>query len=190
MLGIVRYVNGRLSNLWNSQSQLFLLQKPEAKDFAKELSGSATLIQWLEELGTRTHGSSTVSKRIIENDGRGPFAHFAFPVGGLPSADEEMERHIRARRVSVLTTRIPDVLPIQLPTGDEVPLDVASPKSKRKDGPIEPSLNGLSELQIPNLSEIKAKNSGSTQSPAVKELLSKIPDLSFMLESKLVLPKK
>jgi hypothetical protein len=175
-----------------THSRLFpsFQQSGESKDATGELPGSATLIQWLSGLdGGNTEGTTTALTRIIENDGRGTYAQFGFPIAGLPTSGQEVERLRRGRRVSVATSQIPDVLPIKLPTGEENPLGAASPKSKRRKQPADALLNGVVDLQFPEL-ESKADDSQQVQSAAVKTLLGKIPDLSFMLESKLVLPSR
>jgi len=169
-----------------------LVQKPEDTNGPSvALAGSATLVQWLKEMSKEVTVSASISKRIIENDGRGPYAHFGFPIAGLPTSGEELGAQLRSRHVSVVAAHVPDVLAIRLPSGEEIPLEAASPKTKHKSRQQSPSsLNGVSELQIPTLVERTTAKSGTAQSPAAKELLSKIPDLSFMLESKLVLPEK
>ena len=167
-----------------------LQQLGETKDDGEVLSGSVSLVRWLNSInGGTTESTTSALKRIIEEDGRGPFAQFDFPTAGLPTSEEEMERQRRGRRVSLVTLHVPDVLPIQLPTGEENPLEASSPKSKRRSQTTGPSLNGATDLQFPIL-ESKVDVSQQAQSASVKELLRKIPDLSFMLESKLVLPKK
>jgi hypothetical protein len=78
---------------------------------------------------TRTHKES-FSKLIIENDGRGLYYNLTFPVGGLHAPDDEVGTKL-GRRTSV-TSQLPDMLRIQLPTGKQMPLDAASPSGRIK----------------------------------------------------------
>jgi hypothetical protein len=68
------------------------------------------------------------SKLIIENNGRGLYYHFSFPIGGLGAPGRDVGAK-RMRRASTVASHVPDVLPIQLPTGKEMPLDASSPKA-------------------------------------------------------------
>lgn len=176
-----------------SQVSLLLFQKKpgNSNGAALELQGSCGLVQWLKQIGEgRETKHSAESDRIIENDGQGSYAQFGFPLCGLPTSENEIAWHSRGRRASVAAAHVPDVLPIQLPTGGGVPLEASSPKSKWKAGLPRSSANGVSELAVPQLEESRTKNATPALSPGVKDLLSKIPDVSFMLESKLVLTEK
>jgi hypothetical protein len=119
------------------------------------------------------------SRIIIEGDGHGPSEPFVYPVGGLHAPDKEfrMERDRRSLR-----TKVPDVLPIQLPTGtDEAPLNAASPVSRKQSA----HRSSIDVPSLPNLSNVSTAVESN-----VEKLMARIPDLSFMLQSTLVLPNK
>ena len=89
------------------------------------------------------------SKIIIENDGRGLYHHFAYPVGGLRTKDDAETRS--RRRASTANSKVPDVLPIQLPSGNQMPLDAASPSPRRKT-----ILNDNDKTDIPPMPDLSA----------------------------------
>jgi len=128
------------------------------------------------------------SNLIINDDGRGPFCCFKYPLTGLRAPHTAFENE-RQRRKSSIRARVPDVLPIQLPTGNEMSLEIASP--------VTGCLKNISTstsveiTQLPGLgaSEDTDRSSDKKLFENVQKLKSKIPDLSFMLESKLNLPK-
>lgn len=75
----------------------------------------------------------TSSKLVIENDGRGPFYHFSFPLGGLQQFSKNDTADVRGdKRMSIVGSKVPDVLPIRLATGKETPLDASSPVGAKK----------------------------------------------------------
>jgi hypothetical protein len=125
-------------------------------------------------------------KLIIEGDGAGPWFPFMYPVSGLHAREFQVERH---RRSSIRSTNVPDVLPIQLPTGREMPLNASSPVSPRKKTSLTPTIG----LTIPELSHKKQHGyEGEVRSEAssakTEQLLSRVPNLNFMLQSSLSLP--
>lgn len=145
---------------------------------------TATLVQWLLGIDKTRKNSPATPKLIIQNDGRNPYYQFGSPIGGLPISEEDIKQQQSDRRVSVTCTDVPDLLPIHLPSSEDNPLSVTSPKSKKKTESKLFGMNGAVHPTIPNL-----ENSiNSSQSDAVRQLIDKIPDLSFMLESKLILP--
>ena len=155
---------------------------------SKEVNEYELLNKVLKEIQKR-EGSSNL---IIEGDGRGPSNAFVYPVGGLRAPDREYKIE-RDRRSSIMSTaKVPDVLPIQLPTGKENPLDAASPVTSRG------KLSRTSATDVPSLPSLGIERTSSSTGTGtssdsdgkVEKLLSKIPDLSFMLQSTLVLPKK
>ena len=73
------------------------------------------------------------SKIIINNNGRGPLHHFIFPLGGLKtSRNESLDTATQNKRSSTRKSTVPDVLPIRLGSGKEMPLNAASPKFGKK----------------------------------------------------------
>ena len=80
--------------------------------------------------GTRKDNRSS-SSLLIENDGRGLYNDLAFPVGGLNPPGDGVDKKIR-RTSSFMASKLPDMLPIQLTPGKQMPLDAASPSPRRK----------------------------------------------------------
>jgi hypothetical protein len=128
------------------------------------------------------------TKLIIEGDGRGPSNAFVYPVGGLRPPGKEFAIE-RERRASI---KVPDVLPIQLPTGQEMPLDAASPVTSR--GKLSQQRSSIDVPSLPILGTASMSDAvpgtSKRSDGKVEKLLSKIPNLNFMLQSTLVLPKK
>jgi hypothetical protein len=136
---------------------------------------------------------------IISNGAKGPYAHFLFPVYGFDrglacslTSEESSSRHAQGESNSFL----PDV---RLSPQNDKTTDTKPPKSKRVT---------LTEtvVALPPITSNKPPSSGSRASsqkevpPEVKgqeeppkayamHLLGKIPDFSFMLSSKLSLPR-
>lgn len=130
-----------------------------------------------------SRGASTL---IIEGDGSGPYSTFTYPLGGLRAPDRELEVE-RQRRSSIRPTHVPDVLPIQLPKGREMPLNASSPSTARK------KISKISGPTVPELtSEEKQVREGGfnaeSSSANTEQLLSMVPDLNHMLQSTLTLP--
>jgi hypothetical protein len=123
---------------------------------------------------------------LIEGDGSGPYGIFMYPLGGLHSPKKKVRTERERRASSLRLQRVPDILPIQLPTGNEMPLNVSSPISRQKKFPTK-SGGALGEgIPFPNLKATEAK----LMRDEVEELKASIPDLSFMLQSTLSLPTK
>ncbi len=158
----------------------------QSKESTAELFGSTSLLPWLLSFDDNVKDSTSKAKLIIENDGQNPYYQFGSRIGGLPISEEDINLKQQGRRVSLSDNHVPDLLPIHLPSGEDNPLSVASPKSKKKIRHSPADLNGATRPSIQNLSSTNK----SAPSEAVEQLLAKIPDLSFMLESKLVLPTK
>lgn len=91
------------------------------------------------------------SRRIIKNDGRGPFAEFNFPIGGLPKSIDDIEMQGTTRAVAH-TSIVPE---IPSSFSGSKPLNVPSPKSRsrpeeqspRSRAPQFPVLDGKSSEQ-------------------------------------------
>jgi len=127
------------------------------------------------------------SNLIINDDGRGPFHCFKYPLTGLRAPHTAFENE-RQRRKSLIRACVPDVLPIQLPTGKEMPLEIASPITGCLTNISTSASVEITPLPDPSVSEDTDRSSDKKLFENVQKLKSKIPDLSFMLESKLKLP--
>jgi hypothetical protein len=126
------------------------------------------------------------STLIINDDGRGPFHCFKYPLAGLHAPHTDFDNK-RQRRKSSMRARVPDVLPIQLPTGKEMPLETSSPVAGRRRNI---NISTVEITPFPGLSvssEIDDESS-SVGNKSFEIWKSKIPDLSFMLKSKLKFP--
>ena len=118
-------------------------------------------------LSATKESSLLPSNLIIEDDGRGPFQRFVYPVGGLSMMSSESEgqpSEKSMRRASNLQANIPDVLPIQLPTGKEMPLEASSPKPARGVQSMEENNKNVNGLELPSLQPINNKSSGGKPS--------------------------
>ncbi|KAG7364643.1 hypothetical protein IV203_037845 [Nitzschia inconspicua] len=125
---------------------------------------------------------------IIDGDGWSTSQPFAYPIGGFRAPDQHEYEMERIRRSAIACTKVPEVLPIELPTGtNDTPLDTASPVAARR-GTFQPS-NGDAP-HLPKLGHATPIDTSQTNGDNVTSLLSRIPDLGFMLKSTLVLPKK
>lgn len=129
---------------------------------------------------------------IRDIDGDGPYSHFLYPIGGLrppraeaPGGPENDERGSSDRAKAEL----PRVLSIVLPSGNEAPLNAASPVPKASIK-VSPDSGGLEPA--PDIGEPSAGTQpvAASSDAAARRLLAKIPKLDFMLESTLVLPEK
>lgn len=161
------------------------------KDPAETEEGNRIVLSTLKDC--QNHKESH-SKVIISQDGRGPYSHFISPIGGSVAPIDKIGTDRVKKRGSVVGSYVPEVLSIQLPTGNESAVEMASPTPGRPkvNGSILSSKTGTGESN--EFKEVTpAKTSSSTEqglSEAAKELLRKIPDLSFMLNTTLSLPKK
>ena len=166
------------------------------------MSSSNLLLKEVASSRPRPEGETTkTSKFIVRNDGRGSYFHFVYPVGGLrptttsSGREEGIQQGINSAPASPSSKKVPVVLNIDLPTGNEMPLSVSSPKkgSPNKVKSIQHQQNFKKDappLPALDIDENGGRSAVGTTSEAVKRLASKIPDLSFMLQSKLVLPQK
>jgi hypothetical protein len=134
------------------------------------------------------------SKVIISQDGRGPYFHLIYPIGGRVAPIDKIGTDRVNKRGSVVVSNVPELLPIQLPTGNECAVDMASPtpeQPKKNAGKLSSKTGTGEKNGLRGVAPAKTSSS-KEQSPseAAKELLRKIPDLSFMLSTTLSLPKK
>ena len=161
------------------------------KDPAETEEGNHVVLSALKDC--QNHKESH-SKVIISQDGRGPYSHFIYPIGGPVAPIDKIGTDRVSKRGSVPASYVPEVLPIQLPTGNEGAVDMASPTLERPkvNAGKWSSMTGTGENNGSRGVALAKMSISSEQSPseAVKELLSKIPDLSFMLSATLSLPKK
>ena len=121
---------------------------------------------------------------IIDDDGDaglGPYSIFMYPTGGFHAPQKEVESERQRRASSIRLDRVPDILPIQLPQGKEMPLNVSSPVSRQKK-PVK--VTNADTVVLPDL----GKDKPTAPESDVEKLKASIPDLSFMLQSTLVLP--
>ena len=133
------------------------------------------------------------STLIINDDGRGPFHCFKYPLAGLHAPHTDFDNK-RQRRKSSMRARVPDVLPIQLPTGKEMPLETSSPVTGRRrkiniSTPVSVESTPFPDLSVSNEIDDEISSVENKSFEIVQRLKSKIPDLSFMNRSELKFPK-
>eukprot|EP00934_Nitzschia_sp_Nitz4_P006862 Nitzschia sp. Nitz4//scaffold119_size111653//61846//62523//NITZ4_004196-RA/size111653-processed-gene-0.190-mRNA-1//-1//CDS//3329533854//6852//frame0 len=117
-----------------------------------------------------------VLSRVVVDGSQGPFSVYSAPLT-VRDPPVSSYKHKQVHHGA-------DVLNLRLPvTGHDMPLHASSPKKgDRANNPSsEPAFFG-------DFSD--ANTSATVTSEAVKSVLRKMPDLSFMLESNLVLPKR
>ena len=115
--------------LWRADQQSYVFfacfsiqESFGSKEFEVQNQSSSELLSNL-----RHPNFDSNSVLVIEHDGCGPYCHFAPPIGGPAAPNDEMRHDIAQRRNSSFASFVPEVLPIQLPTGKEALLDAASP---------------------------------------------------------------
>jgi hypothetical protein len=122
---------------------------------------------------------ATSQQRVVNVDCSGPFDHFGFPVGGV--------HFIGSRGVQSLEPRaLPDVLAIQLPKSDE-------PRRSTQQQPFETRATRAVPAisSVPTIGDSSSKQPNEpTMSEQARNFLQRIPDLSYMLSSKLSLLTK
>ena len=123
---------------------------------------------------------------IIEGDGSGPYGIFMFPLGGLDFPEKKVQAERGRRASSLRLERVPDILPIQLPIGKDMPLNASSPVSSKKKCVSKLGRGSIgADMTLPEFGTDKLPSAGDD----VEQLKASIPDLSFMLQSTLVLPE-
>jgi len=131
---------------------------------------------------------------IIAGDGRGPFAHFAVPIGGIGSyATTSKQSEGSSKEAS--PSYLPDVLPIKLPSSEDKAPDLASPQIPPRHTV---QISAATVISLPPVPAMETKSAGGAAADATKteetdearvqKFLKQIPDLSFMLSPKLSLP--
>jgi hypothetical protein len=145
---------------------------------------------------------------ILRNQGQGPYDHIPFPIGGLSLNSASTGRTSGDGKSKLY---LPDVLPIRLPSPEDAPQDLASPETLPQR--TVPSATVVSLPPAPAISEPvetrdgtrvvlppkkpraatqpksqAAATEGQRPSGHVQEFLKQIPDLSYMLSSKLSIP--
>ena len=91
---------------------------------------------------------------IISRDSRGPYSHFTYPIGG-PVVSSHGNKDVMKRNELAVASYVPDVLPIQLPTGDESAINLSSPTRQRA------SVAAAALPVMPTLEQSPGKNSKS-----------------------------
>ncbi|VEU40218.1 unnamed protein product [Pseudo-nitzschia multistriata] len=129
--------------------------------------------------GAPTSAEDSCSPLVANEDGGGPYGCFIYPSTGLHAPRNQFQDEKLLRRKSSIR-KIPDVLPIRLPVGKESPLDTASP-AYECDGK-----KGSTELF--QLAKLEVSGGAEDSSEKIQRFQLKIPDLSFMLQSRLQLP--
>jgi hypothetical protein len=141
---------------------------------------------------------------IISNGARGPYAHFLFPVCGFDrglacssTSEESSNRHVQGES----NTFLPDV---RLSSQNEKTADTKSPEGKRvtlretvvalppatSNKPSSSGSRASSQKEVPiEVKGLEVKGQEVPPKAHAMHLLGKIPDFSFMLSSKLSLPR-
>jgi len=126
------------------------------------------------------------SRLVLSNGGKGPYSHYGYPIGGFRSArDSSLQSETEEAEHSAIDY-LPDVLPVHSPPASKTAADKSTTEVSRP-------LNILSEtiVDLPP-KKVAAESSRETSEPSdqVKNFLQRVPDLSFMLSSKLSVPEK
>ena len=121
------------------------------------------------------------NSRIIYSGSGGPFGYLRYPVGGI--------RPLETSWKTATNWHLLRVVPDQLADTEIIPVPLAAAKHSSE------TSRAISELPPPNLSSAtksfvngNSSTDSATPSEKVKEFLSRVPDLSYMLSSKLSLP--
>jgi hypothetical protein len=147
-------------------------------------------------------------RSIMLNEGKGPYEHLAFPVGGLSSNRSTSGRSQADNMKRKAKLYLPDVLPIRLSSTEDATLPVARappatppPHSNASatvvslppaPSPVKANTEKDGSRSAPPLKAsvpVSQKEKGRSPSKSVKEFLHQIPNLSYMLSSKLSIPQ-
>lgn len=162
-------------------------------DTAKD-HGQDELLAYLRD---ETQLKKAPPRTIMSGDGTNPFAHYSPPI--IPDKSSLVGSYKTRRRGTkrLSTKSLPDVLNIRLPSSSDNPVDMASPESNPREtksvesiaSTLEPpvSSSGSSSAIKRDSANAQQEQKGQAieQSQNVTRLLKLIPDLSFMLSSKL-----
>ena len=131
----------------------------EAQQYYVQDQSRSTLL-----LNLQRQTVDSTSAFIIERDGRGPYIHFAYPIGGPVTPNDEMRHDIAKRRNSSFASFVPDVLPIQLPSHAISPV-IARPKvgSTASSSPRDPDSTNSNKLQTPGSKTAEPKFQGNQE---------------------------
>lgn len=136
---------------------------------------------------------------IVAEGGKGPLAHTSYPIGGFYSTSTGARLQFQNQIEHALSgSLLPDVVRVPLPAAKESlssPNDRFSPPNLSEDVAAVTMVNHL-----PPHSNINADPAITVASPTeteqhepseqAKNFLRRIPDLSYMLSSKLSIPNK
>lgn len=148
-------------------------------------------------------------RSIMLNEGKGPYDHLAFPVGGLSSNRSTSGRSHADNMKRKAKLYLPDVLPIRLLSTEDATPPVAKAPPATAPRHSNPSATVVSLPPAPSSAKVNNEKDGSRavpppskasvpvsqkekgQSPhrSVKEFLKQIPNLSYMLSSELSIPQ-
>lgn len=128
------------------------------------------------------------SRLIVSGSGGGPFAHLSYPVGGIHPVNAR--RNLLQTNQQLSADFLPDVIPGQFPQIEEIPASRTSPAPGRRSVELTETVVELPPPSKNQTSKAKGDSVSSNEGPSekVREFLSRVPDLSFMLSSKLSLP--
>jgi hypothetical protein len=143
--------------------------------------------------------TEAATQGIVSNGGKGPFAHTCYPIGGFDysSASTGFRQRLQTQiEHALLSSVLPDFLPVSLPTANNS--SVSSPNDRVS--PSRAASRQAEEHDLPPRPDATADFSKTVSAPTaaeehepsdqVKNFLRRIPDLSYMLSSKLSIPNK
>jgi len=183
--------DGGDSSLFGANSLESYLKSAQAEMNEKE-NDSAKLLLSKDFLGDATEEESSSSKLVIENDGRGPYHNFMAPVGGILQYSKNIvDVVLRDKKAAPIVyksepTRAPSTSSTTNKSASQT-TDDSKASATAADGPqskTRPAPPTATRVAIP------PKEDASKPKSAGDDLASRIPDLSFMMKSHLVLPKK
>ncbi|KAL3942898.1 MAG: hypothetical protein SGBAC_002970, partial [Bacillariaceae sp.] len=175
--------DGGDSSLFGTNSLESYLKSAQARMNGKE-NDSAKLSLSKDFFGDVIEESP--SKIVIENDGRGPYYSFMAPVGGILQYSKNIDVILRDKKAAPIVSKSePTRAPSTSARSKSAPQASNSKAAAIVDGTQSetPAARTATRVAIPPKEDVsKPKSAG--------DLASRIPDLSFMMQSKLTLPKQ